>query len=175
MRMRPAAIVLTLGLLTACAEQPATSAVGDSTSPPSETGPIAVLPSADTSVSLSARPTGRGATVVAAASDFGTILFDGTGQAIYLFDLEATSRPRCYGPCARAWPPVLTKGPPHACKRVRASLLGTTVRRDGKRQVTYNGHPLYFYAHEGKREVECHDVFLNGGTWHAVRPDGTRP
>ncbi|WP_310529573.1 hypothetical protein [Nocardioides sp.] len=172
--MRPAAIVLTLGLLTACAEQPATSAVVDSTSPPSETGPIAVLPSAELSVSLSARPTRRGTSVVAAASDYGTILFDAIGQAIYLFDVEGTSGPRCYGPCARAWPPVLTKGRPRAGQQVRASLLGSTPRRDGTSQVTYDGHPLYFSAHEDKHEVECHDVFLNGGNWYAVRPDGRR-
>ena len=59
-----------------------------------------------------------------------------------------------------------------AGRRVDATLLGTTRRTDGTRQVTYGGHPLYFYAHEGKHEVECHDVFLNGGTWYALQPDG---
>ena len=43
---------------------------------------------------------------------------------------------------------------------------------DGTVQVTYNGHPLYFYAHEGKREVKCHDIFLNGGNWYVVQPGG---
>ena len=38
-------------------------------------------------------------------------------------------------------------------------------RRGGKRQVTYKGKPLYYYAHEGPNEVLCHDVFLNGGYW----------
>ena len=89
-----------------------------------------------------------------------------------MFDVEATSRPRCYGACADAWPPVLTTGDPVAGRRVDATLLGTTRRTDGTRQVTYGGHPLYFYAHEGKHEVECHDVFLNGGTWYALQPDG---
>lgn len=110
--------------------------------------------------------------VIAAQSDFGTILFDGTGQTIYLFDVETTSQPRCYGPCADAWPPVVTDGAPLAGKRVKASLLGTTRRTDGTTQVTYDGHPLYLYAHEGKYEVKCHDVFLNGGSWYAVQPDG---
>ncbi|MGE3379965.1 MAG: hypothetical protein AB7I40_16975 [Nocardioides sp.] len=103
----------------------------------------------------------------------GTILFDGTGQAIYIFDVEA-GRPRCYDACAEAWPPVLTNGDPRAGDRVRQSLLGTTRRTDGTSQVTYDGHPLYFYAHETKREVKCHDVFLNGGNWYAVQPDGDR-
>ncbi len=100
------------------------------------------------------------------------MLFDSTGQAIYLFDVEKTSRPRCYRACAEAWPPVLTRGDPLAGRGVDGSLLATTERSDGTTQVTYNGHPLYFYAHEGTREVKCHDVFLNGGNWYVVRPDG---
>ena len=100
------------------------------------------------------------------------MLFDGTGQAIYLFDVETTARPRCYDACAEAWPPVLTAGDPVAGLGVERRLLGTTGRTDGSRQVTYNGHPLYFYAHEGKGEVECHDIFLNGGTWYVVQPGG---
>jgi predicted lipoprotein with Yx(FWY)xxD motif len=102
------------------------------------------------------------------------MLFDTRRQAIYLFDVETTDEPKCYGECADAWPPVLTEGAPVAGKGVKASLLGTTKRSDGTTQVTYGGHPLYFYAHEGPGEVECHDVFLNGGTWYVVQPDGTR-
>jgi len=57
---------------------------------------------------------------------------------------------------------------------VRASLLGTTRRRDGRRQVTYRGRPLYYYAHEGAGQVRCHNVDLNGGLWWVIGPDGRR-
>lgn len=67
---------------------------------------------------------------------------------------------------------MLTQGEPRAGLGVENSLLGTTERTDGALQVTYDNHPLYFYAHEGKREVKCHDVFMNGGNWYVVRPDG---
>ena len=100
------------------------------------------------------------------------MLYDDTGQAIYLFDVETTAEPQCTGECAVAWPPVVTDGEPVAGKGVNPSLLGTTERADGRLQVTYNDHPLYFYAHEGKHEVLCHDVFLNGGNWYVVQPDG---
>lgn len=100
------------------------------------------------------------------------MLFDGTGQAIYLFDVETTATPECYDACAEAWPPVLAKGDPVAGRGVDASLLSTTQRTDGTSQVTYNNHPLYFYTHEAKREVRCHDVFLNGGSWYVVTPAG---
>ena len=161
-----------LAVLTACAADPVTPAdEGTATfSSPAdvETEPPSPRPSKTPSV----RPTRSGTKIIAAASDFGTILFDASGQAIYLFDVEDTTEPRCYGTCADAWPPVLTDGAPVAGQRVKDSLLGTTKRTDGTSQVTYNGHPLYFYAHERRHEVKCHDVFLNGGTWYAVHPEG---
>ena len=173
MRTRPIAAILLAGLLTACAGDPATPAAEEST-PTSSSTTARDNPSTEPSPPPSVRPTERGRKVVAAESDFGTILFDDTGQAIYVFDVETTSRPRCYGSCAVAWPPVLTEGAPLAGERVEEALLGTTQRSDGTTQVTYDGHPLYFYAHEGKDEVKCHDVFLNGGNWYAVQPDGDR-
>lgn len=100
------------------------------------------------------------------------MLFDGTGQAIYLFDIETTAKPECYDACAEAWPPVLTTGDPLAGPGVESSLLATTERTDGTIQVTYDDHPLYFYAHENKHEVRCHDIFLNGGNWYVVQPGG---
>lgn len=173
MRTATALVVLCVGLLTACGEEQPTAAdeaTSASTSPPSAS---AASPS-EPSTSSTGEPVAKGMKVVARGSELGAVLFDGTGQAIYLFDVEATSEPRCYGPCAEAWPPVLTEGAPQAGAQVRQSLLGTTERRNGDRQVTYAGHPLYFYAHEGKDEVECHDISLNGGTWYAVLPNGER-
>jgi predicted lipoprotein with Yx(FWY)xxD motif len=181
------AAVLLLGLLAACGEGSGSpegadrsSAVSPSdstaqeptdgtTAPqPSETGSEAT--SESTSHSTPAEDPGT--RIVVAASDFGPMLFDATGQAIYLFDVETNAEPACYEACAKAWAPVLTDRPPVAGEGVRKPLLGTTERSDGSTQVTYNGHPLYFYAHEGKHEVECHDVFLNGGNWYAVHPGG---
>lgn len=100
------------------------------------------------------------------------MLFDDTGQAIYLFDKETTNQPECYDACADAWPPVLTDGPPLGTADVRSDLLGTTARTDGTTQVTYAGHPLYYYAHEGKNEVLCHNVTGFGGLWLVVTPTG---
>lgn len=134
--------------------------------------PTTSSPTITTSPTLS--PTsGPGTTVIVADSDYGPMLYDATGQPIYLFDAETTTTPECYGECAEAWPPVFTNGTPQARKGTRAGLLGTTKRRDGRTQVTYAGHPLYFYAHEGKYQVRCHDVVEYGGTWLVVRPDGT--
>ncbi len=181
MRTRLAAAVAVLALLlSACADDSAGPDAQDSStdsgSTPSPTSATTTRaspePSTATSTAPPAQPTEPGAVIAGSASDFGTILFDDTGQAIYLFDVETTSEAQCYDACAKAWPPVLTPSDPVAGEHVDATLLGTTQRDDGTTQVTYNGHPLYFYAHEDKHEVRCHDVFLNGGNWYAVQPDG---
>lgn len=115
---------------------------------------------------------GPGAVITLESSPFGPVLFDGSGQAIYLFDAETTSKPNCYGECASAWPPVLTKGRPIAQGGVQPELLGVTTRRDGSTQVTYGGKPLYFYAHEGKHLVLCHNIREFGGLWLAITTTG---
>jgi predicted lipoprotein with Yx(FWY)xxD motif len=117
---------------------------------------------------------GGGTTITVGDSDFGSMLFDSNKQAIYVFENDRKGRTVCYGACAEAWPPVLTDGDPKPGKGVKASLLGTIKRRDGTLQVTYAAKPLYFYAHEGRGEVRCHNVNLNGGYWWVVGPDGRR-
>jgi predicted lipoprotein with Yx(FWY)xxD motif len=67
---------------------------------------------------------------------------------------------------------VLAKGRPVAGKGARKRLLGTTRRRGGKRQVTYDGHPLYYYVDDAPGRVLCHNVSELGGLWLVVRPDG---
>ena len=116
----------------------------------------------------------RGRTVKVVDSQFGRILADGSGQAVYIFDRERSKRSRCYGDCARAWPPVLTKAAPRAGSGARSGLLGTTRRRDGRRQVTYRGRPLYSYVDDAPGRVLCHNVDEFGGLWLVIRHDGKR-
>ena len=117
-------------------------------------------------------PAATGTTVKVADSDYGRILFDDTDQAIYLFDKEGSAKSECYGECADAWPPVLTEGSPRAGAGTEQALLGTTKRDDGTTQVTYDGHPLYYYVDDPKGVVLCHDVEEFGGLWLVVQPNG---
>src|SRR4051812_10368431 len=71
--------------------------------------------------------TGRGA-----RSPPGRVLVDRKGIALYDFAPDRGGRSVCYGACAALWPPLLTQGKPVAGPGVRASLLGTTRRSDGK-------------------------------------------
>jgi len=91
-----------------------------------------------------------GAKVAIAASPLGRILVDSKGVTLYDFAKDKGAASTCYGACAALWPPLTTKGKPVAGHGVRASLLGTTKRKDGKLEVTYNGHPLYYFVTDKK-------------------------
>jgi predicted lipoprotein with Yx(FWY)xxD motif len=103
----------------------------------------------------------------------GKILVTAQGHALYLFAPDTRGKSTCYGSCATYWPPLLSSGKPTAGTGVKASLLGVTVRKDGKHQVTYNGHPLYTYVGDkaaGKTSGE--GLNLSGGLWWVVSPAG---
>jgi predicted lipoprotein with Yx(FWY)xxD motif len=171
--MRAIVIFIACGfVLAGCGSDPSAEA------PPAPSAAGSAQPSVTSSTTPSGTPTSPGTPTVSgtgiksASSDFGTILFDATGQAIYLFDKETSAASACYGSCAQAWPPVVTTGRPVAVGGVKQSLLGTTKRTDGTTQVTYGGHPLYYYAHEGKNEVKCHNIEGFGGLWLVVTLSG---
>ena len=122
---------------------------------------------------VGARSAATPATVKARSSAFGTILFAGNGRALYAFTRDRRGGPsRCYGDCAVAWPVYYAKGVLTAAQGARKALLGTVRRRDGRRQVTYNGWPLYYYAHERAGEVKCQNVREFGGLWLVLRASG---
>jgi predicted lipoprotein with Yx(FWY)xxD motif len=105
-------------------------------------------------------------------SPFGRVVADRQGEAFYLFDSDRTGESRCYGTCAKVWPPVLAKGRLIALKGARTELLGTTMRNNGKRQLTYAGSPMYYYRHDSPGSILCHDVEEFGGLWLVLRPSG---
>jgi predicted lipoprotein with Yx(FWY)xxD motif len=117
----------------------------------------------------------RGPLVKLRDSQLGPVLFDGRDRALYLFTRDPKKTSRCYGDCAVAWPPFYAKGRPRAAKGVDRELLGTTKRRDGRRQVTYKRQPLYFYVDDPKGQVLCNDIAEFGGTWFALTAAGDPP
>jgi predicted lipoprotein with Yx(FWY)xxD motif len=106
-------------------------------------------------------------------SDYGRVLFDGGGRALYTFTRDPASRSVCSGACARAWPPYLVRSRPTAGPGVRAGLIGVTRRADGRRQATYAGRPLYYYVGDtGPGVIRCQNVREFGGLWLIQRPSG---
>ena len=106
-------------------------------------------------------------------SEFGKVIFDSNGNVVYMFGRDKTPTSTCYGLCASAWPPVLTKGAPSVGPGLNASLLGTTKRKDGSLQVTYNHHPLYFYSADKPGKIMCQHAVMHGGIWLVVKANGT--
>jgi predicted lipoprotein with Yx(FWY)xxD motif len=126
---------------------------------------------AATTTAAKPKPPG-GKRVTLHKSDYGKILADGRGRALYLFTHD-DAKSRCYGACAKAWPPFLTKGAPRAGARVKQKLLGTVKRSDGRKQVTYHGHPLYYYVGDHEPgQVLCQAVLEYGGYWYVVKRSG---
>ena len=115
------------------------------------------------------------AKVVLRSTSLGKVLVDARGHTVYLFEADKGRRSSCYGQCAAAWPPFLTAAAPLAGAGVKPSLLGTTKRRDGKLQVMYAGHPLYFFAEDtraGQTRGEGIEHF--GGGWYVVASSGAK-
>jgi predicted lipoprotein with Yx(FWY)xxD motif len=114
-----------------------------------------------------------GTTVAVAKTRIGRILVDSKGITLYDFVTDKGGVSGCYGACAALWPPLITKGKPHAGPGVRASLLGTTKRKDGKLEVTYNHHPLYYFVTDRKPgQTTGQGVNQFGGPWWVLSPAG---
>jgi predicted lipoprotein with Yx(FWY)xxD motif len=132
------------------------------------TGPASSSGAAASSGSVRAR-----ATVAIANSKLGKILVDGKGRTLYDFQPDKSMASTCYGACAALWPPLTTTGKPVAGHGVRASLLGTTKRKDGKLEVTYNHHPLYYFVSDQKPgQTTGQGVNQFGAPWWVISAAG---
>lgn len=113
--------------------------------------------------------------VSTAKTSLGTILVDSRGRTLYLFEKDRNGKSACAGKCATFWPPLIAAGKPLAGAGLKASLVGTTKRADGRLQVTYNHHPLYtFLKDKRKGQTTGEDVDAFGAEWYAVSPGGAK-
>jgi Ca2+-binding RTX toxin-like protein/predicted lipoprotein with Yx(FWY)xxD motif len=116
----------------------------------------------------------RGAVVKSGQSSLGRIIVDSHGKTLYLWAHDRRSKSSCYGKCAKVWPPLTTRGRPRAVAGARRALLGSTRRIGGRMQVTYRGHPLYYFAGD-RRPGQTAGAGLTGfgGRWDPVSVTGT--
>ncbi len=167
----PILAVLAAGTIAACGSSSDNSS-GTSSSPTSNTssgggGAYGAAPK-------TSAPAASGAVAIKTAKgEPGTFLVDSSGRSLYLFEADKSSTSTCNGACAAAWPPLTTTGAPTAGTGVKANLLGTTKRDDGKMEVTYNGHPLYYFAGDsGPGQTNGQGVDGFGAEWYVVSPEG---
>ena len=132
----------------------------------------AVAAATATALAIAGTATG-GAHVKIAKTNLGRILVDQKGITLYDFPPDRGKISVCYGACAAIWPPLITHGKPVAGRGVHASLLGTTKRKDGKLQVTYRGHPLYYFVSDrDPGQTTGQGVNQFGGPWWVLSPVG---
>jgi predicted lipoprotein with Yx(FWY)xxD motif len=140
--------------------------------------PFAVAVAATVAVGLIvtsiATASGSGTVVKVGPSKLGRVLVDAHGKTLYLWAHDKTAKSTCYGDCAEYWPPLLTRGKPLAAGGANASLLGTSRRSDGRIQVTYAGHPLYYFVQDRKPGQTTGEGLTGfGGRWDPVSAVGS--
>lgn len=130
--------------------------------------------SSSTSTSSETAASGGGETTVSTGevSGLGTVLVDSEGLTVYKFAKDKGSTSSCYGACEQGWPPVIAEGKPSG-EGAMASQLGTTKRKDGTMQVTFEGHPLYTFAGDSEPgEANGNGSTAFGGKWSVMDESG---
>jgi predicted lipoprotein with Yx(FWY)xxD motif len=163
----------TLGFVAVAA---ALAAACGSSSSSSASGAAALQASAVASSQPGAGSTQTGGaagavTITTKSGPLGTYLVDGAGKTLYLWVADKSTTSTCSGQCATYWPPVT--GPATASGGAQQSDLGTSKRSDGSMQVTYAGHPLYYFLQDkgpGQTTGQSNDGF--GAKWWVVGADG---
>lgn len=166
---RAALVVLAgLALVAVTAGTAAAGAGAGAGGGPGAAAPVRTSASAGPSASVGA------VTVMTKTGSQGTYLVDGQGKSLYLFVADKGSTSSCEGPCATVWPPLTVADKANAGPGVNASMLATSNRPDGTKQVTYAGHPLYYFAPDrAAGDTTGQGVNNFGGLWWLVAPNGT--
>jgi predicted lipoprotein with Yx(FWY)xxD motif len=160
-------------ILAACGS--ATTSAGSSNSPTATAAPTAVPTAIATPTPIPATPAPSTATTLTLASvgNLGQILVGANGKTVYFFLADTGMTSTCNGSCAQNWPPVTTTGAPVASGGVSQALVGTTKRADGATQVTYHGHPLYYFiADTGPGMANGEGLNAFGALWKVVNAAG---
>ena len=123
-------------------------------------------------VAVPARAAPPQAKVLVRSTTVGEVLVDARGRTLYLRTIDASRKSTCYGSCAAAWPPFVTSAKPRAGSGVKQALLGMAKRKDGTLQVTYAGHPLYFFGQDTRAGQISGQA--TAGTWWVLGASGKK-
>jgi predicted lipoprotein with Yx(FWY)xxD motif len=161
----------TVVVLAGCGSSSSTTSSSASAPAAAATTAAATTPAAGTPAS-----SGGDELIATKHSKLGTVLTAGPKKlTVYLFEADKSGKSACSGACVSVWPPVTTSGAAKAGGSAVAADLGTTMRSDGTEQVTYKGHPLYFYV----KDKDDGDAYGQGSTsfgagWYVMKPSGAK-
>jgi predicted lipoprotein with Yx(FWY)xxD motif len=169
-----AAAIATLSAVAACGSSSTKTSAQPTSSPTTSSSAPYSAPYGGSSPSAPATGATGAAALKVGLAGFPTALTDSTGKAVYLFELDTSPSSKCTGACATAWPPLTTTGKP-TMTGGDASKLGTTMRSDGTQQVTYNGHPLYYFQGDAKAgDTKGQGLKAFGADWYLVATSGDK-
>jgi predicted lipoprotein with Yx(FWY)xxD motif len=170
-----AGAVTALALLSGCGSS--NSSTTSSSKNAAATGGSAYSHASSTTKSAtSTAPAASGVAITTKHSKLGTVLAAGPKKmTVYLFEGDRGGTSACTGACASAWPPVTTSGAPASAGAAKSADLGTIARADGTTQVTYKGHPLYYFV----QDKDAGDAYGEGSTafgagWYVLSPSGSK-
>lgn len=128
---------------------------------------------AGSSSAMNAPAAQAGVKIETHSGPLGTYLTDSSGKTLYIFASDGSKMSTCDNQCASVWPPLTTKGTPSGSGGVTSSMLATITRSDGSKQVTYAGHPLYYYTSDTKAgETTGQGINNFGAKWWVLAPSG---
>jgi predicted lipoprotein with Yx(FWY)xxD motif len=159
-------------LIVGCGSSSSTTAKSAAASSATQT-----TPATTTTATASSEAAGTGGVTIATKNaKLGTILAAGPKHmTVYLFEADKGTASSCSGACAQIWPPVTTSSEPKVGGTAMAADLGTITRSDGTKQVTYKGHPLYFFARDGdKGDAYGQGIKSFGSDWYVLAPTGKK-
>ena len=160
-----------LGASTALALVAAACGTGYTASSPAPSTP----PGGTAGAAASPAGSSTGTTISVAGTKVGQVLVDGSGRTVYLFEADKGKDSTCYKACAQAWPPVTTTGDPQSGTGASGALLGTTKRTDGTVEVTYGGHPLYYFIADKKAgDTTGQGIDQFGAKWYVLAANGSK-
>jgi predicted lipoprotein with Yx(FWY)xxD motif len=174
--MAAAACAAAVALTASACTTSSTSSSDSATAPPAS--PASASAQASSPAAAASAPASAAAVTVGLKSISGIedmALVDGKGRALYLFEADTNGASTCTGACAAAWPPVTVSGTAQAGSGVTQSLLGTVKRADGTEQVSYNGHPLYYFVGDtGPGMAKGQDSKAFGADWYVLNAKGSK-
>ncbi len=173
---RPLALAASATVAAALLAGCGSSSSSSSSSTAASTAASTPAQTQSTAASTSAAAAAPGVAVATKQSKLGTILAAGPKHlTVYMFEADKGTSSACSGACAKAWPPVTTASDPTVSGSALSADLGTTMRSDGTKQVTYKGHPLYFF----EKDEDSGDAYGQGSKafgagWYVLKPNGSK-
>jgi predicted lipoprotein with Yx(FWY)xxD motif len=170
-----ATAVTALALLAGCGSSSKTTSSTGAAAASSAPATTAASPYSHASSSATTA-TSSGMVITSKHDKLGTVLAAGPKKlTVYLFEADKGAASACSGACAAAWPPVTTSGSPQSSASAVAADLGTITRSDGSKQVTYKGHPLYYFI----KDKDAGDAYGQGAkafgaSWYVLAPSGNK-